>query len=221
MFDFGARITAHNDGALTALTFAKIDGSVDFSHNGWFFRRTSFKQFGYTWQTTSDVVGTGDFARGRCQQSTAGDLRALSNTQGCFFRDRIVRDRLARIIFQQNLRMQVTLPLKNNAVNNAGRRIALFAHGHFRNDVLKAHCTCNVGENRNVRRFPFDNHHAFFDDRAIFCQQLGTDRNFETFDGAIVLVMNDELTVTVQHDHFFVAVDNRAQVFVDQFAWFT
>ena len=216
VLDFSAGIATDDDDALAALTFTEVDNTVDFGHDCRVLRRTSFEELGDARQTTGDVVGTRDFARSRRQQSTTVDLLTFDDTQGRFFRHRIMRDRPALVVFKHHLRMQIALTFEDDAIDDAGDIVALFAHRHFGNDVLETNRSADIAENRNTGSFPFDDELALFEHGAIGHEHLRTDRYFKALDHAGVLIVDGEFAVTIENDLLFSAIDDDAEIFVNK-----
>ena len=113
---FDAAFAADDDRPLAAALLAQdLHVAVDLGDDGRVLGLAGLEDLRHAGQTAGDVLGAGHFA-GRLGQQRAGrDLAALRDFDVGLFRQVVDVQRLARLVFEDDLRVQVALVLHDRA----------------------------------------------------------------------------------------------------------
>src|SRR6478609_4760135 len=201
VFLFGAGLFLADDELALAAdgTFERND-TLDAGHLGGFLRAAGFEQLGHARETTGDVLGHGRLARRLGEQGTRLDDVTLGDRDLRARRDGVSGDRLAVIVANFDLRIEVFLVLDDHGRDAAGGFVEFALHGHTRDHVLEVERAGLLGENRDVVRIPLGDRLALGDLVRVSHGEEGADHNRVGLELAIVLVEDLDGTGLVEDD---------------------
>ena len=106
---FNSRFTTNHNRSLTTFFLRQnFDFSVDFGDHGWILWLSCFKDLRDSWQTTGDVRNTTRFTRHLGKHRTRFDLGTVFDHQHRTFRQVLNVQWFARVVFDDDLWVQVT-----------------------------------------------------------------------------------------------------------------
>ena len=188
------------DAALAADARAEIDDAVDLGDFRGVLRTARFEQLGHTRQTAGDVLGLRGFARRLGHERAGDDLVAFVHDDVRAGRNRIIRERLALVVDDDDLRMQIFLVFDDDHGFLAGGFVHFLLHRDAFDDVVEFHLARFLGENRDVVRIPLHEGLALLDLAAVLHGNDRTDHDVVAFEFAAVFGQDGDGTVLVQDD---------------------
>ncbi len=188
------------DRALAAALVAELNHAIDLGQHRRILRATSFEQFGNPRQTTSDVLGALHFARRLGEHHAGIDLLAVVDFDVGLLRHRRDCQAVATFVFDDEVRVQITLVLNHHLALDLGVRITLDSEGLALENILVAHRAADFGENRIVVRIPGAKRLVFLDLVAFRNVHDSAQRHRVTFEFALLLVDDDDVATALQRD---------------------
>src|SRR6478736_8772630 len=193
-------LVADDELALAADGTLERNDTLDAGHLGGFLRAAGFEQLGHARETTGDVLGHGRLARRLGEQGARLDDVAFGDGHLGTGRDGVSGDRLAVIVANFDLRVEVFLVLDDHGRDAAGGFVEFALHGHTRDHVLEVERAGLLGENRDVVRIPLGDRLALGNLVRVSHGEEGADHNRVGLELAIVLVEDLDGTGLVEDD---------------------
>ena len=187
LFHAGLRVLDQN-GALAADAGAEIDDAVDLGNLRRVFGTARLEQFGHARQTARDVLGLGRFARGLGHERAGDDLVAFVDDDVRAGGNGIVGRRLALVVQDDDLRMQVFLVLDDDHGLLRGGFVHLLLHGDAFDDVHELHLAALLRKDGDVVRVPLDEWLALLDLAAVLDGDDGADDQIVRFQFAAAVL---------------------------------
>ena len=215
LFFLAGFLVLNDDGALAADDGTKVEHAVDLGDLGGVLGLAGLKQLGHARQTAGDVLGLAGFARGLGEQGAGGDLVVLVHLHVRAGGDGIVRDRVAFLILNDDLRVQVFLVLNDDHRILARGGIDLLFHRDTFNDVVEPDGANLLGQDGHVVRIPLHKRAALLHLLAIGNGDDRADRDVIILNLlAGLYVAQDHAPILVEHDVRAVLQVHNAQILV-------
>ena len=149
-----AAFAADDDRPLAAALLAQqFHGAVDLGDDRRVLGLAGLEDLRHAGQTAGDVLRAGHFARRLGQQRAGRDLAAFGDFDVGLFRQVVEVEDLARLVLEDDLRVQIALVLHDQAAFVAAG-VLLQPHRLAFDDVLEADLSADFGENGDGVRVP-------------------------------------------------------------------
>ena len=200
VFALDAAFAADDDRPLAAALLAEdFHLAVDLGDHGRVLGLAGLENLRHAGQTAGDVLGAGHFA-GRLGQQRAGrDLAAFHDFDVGLFRQVVNVQRLARLVFEDDLRVQVALGLHDQAAFVAAG-ILLQPHRLAFDDVFEADLSRDFGQNGDGVRVPLTEQCAGHDLLVLGDGQIRAGGHVVFLQFAALGIEEEDLAVSGEHD---------------------
>ena len=201
LLDSGLGVFDHDGTLTTLLLFENFYLTVDVGQNSGVFWLSSFKDLGYTWQTTCNIGDTGRFTRRFRDRCTGRYSLAILNQNMSPLRQviNIASDRRIFGVFQNQLGMSIATEVDHTS-SHLTACIGFFFNCFAINNVFEANFTFDFAQQWNRKRVPVAKHVTGFDFAFIGDIQNRTRWNFVRLQLTTTWIKDRDLTRSVQNN---------------------
>src|SRR6266581_696319 len=203
-----------DNAAFAAHARSEINDAVDLGYFRSVFGPARLEQFGHAREAAGDVFGLGGFARGFGHERSGDDFVAFGDHDVGAGGDGIIGDRLALVVGDDDLGVQILLVFDDDHGLLGGGFIDFLLHGHPFDDVVEADFAGLLGEDRHVVGVPLDEGFAFLDVAAVGHGDDRANDEVMQFEFAAVFAEDGDGAVFVQDDGIAVFELDQAQIVV-------
>jgi len=205
-----------DDATLAANAGTEVHNALNLGNLGGIFRPPGFKELGHARQSARDVPGLRGLARGLGHQGARDDLVAFRDDNVGPGRNQIISDRLAPVIANNDLRVQILLVLDNHHGLLAGGFVRFLLHCDPLDDVMEFDAAGFLRKNRHVVGIPLDEGLALLDLAPVPDRNDRPDHHGVLFQLASVVIKDGDRAILVKDNIAAVFQGHQAQLVVTQ-----
>src|SRR5690606_37059629 len=161
--------------ALATFLVAQLDRAVDLRDHRRVLGTARFEELRHARQAARDVLGASRLARGLGDHRARADHLAVLDLEVGALGDGVDGDRVTLLVLEHDLRVQVALVFGDLTPDRAASGVAFDLEGLALDQVLVAHATAGLGDDRAVVRVPQAEDLPSLDLGAVRELQHGTD----------------------------------------------